>query len=302
MCRVGKLPQLLHTITCMKVTIIYNPKSTGDSKKNAEALKRAVKRDTAVLVPTKSAGHAEEIAYELALKNKPVVIVASSGDGGYHEVINGIMRSGNKAVIAGTIPSGNANDHHRNAYSQAVSESINDHQFKKIDLIQLKATINKQEIINRYAHSYIGFGLTSDVAVALNEGAKTNLKEKLAALKKLVGLSPFSIVMNDKFMRLDSLLASNIPEMAKKLTVASNIKPDDGTFGLTMHAHQSKLNLINYFMRSRLDGQSADTRETKVTFQLIKKAKLQMDGEVYKLPAGCTVTIMSTPKALTTFK
>lgn len=52
----------------MKVIIIYNPNSTGDSESNAKELARQLRKDkvTVETRPTKHAGHGEEIAARLA--------------------------------------------------------------------------------------------------------------------------------------------------------------------------------------------------------------------------------------------
>lgn len=48
----------------MKVIIIYNPNSTGDSESNAKELARQLRKDKISVEtrPTKHAGHGEEIA------------------------------------------------------------------------------------------------------------------------------------------------------------------------------------------------------------------------------------------------
>lgn len=284
----------------MSITIIFNPVSTGDSEKNARLLQKRLKHK-ALLVPTESAGHAEHIAYDIAKNMKPVVIIASSGDGGYHEVLNGVMRAGNKGVVVGTIPSGNANDHHRNAYTQPVHKSINNKQYKKIDVLHITSVLGKKTNLDKYAHSYAGLGVSSAVAIAINEGAKTNFKEKVAAVKTFLTFKPFRIVMDGKYMQLDSMIISNIPEMAKNLRLADNISISDGRFGLSLHHHVSRLNLARYFARTRFAGTRSDNTETKITFTVMRSTDIQMDGEVYKLPAGSDVTVESLPGAITTF-
>lgn len=61
------------------IAIIFNPKSSGDSKKQAQALHKklqtALRRVTIETIPTKHAGHAELLAYELAKKHANPLIV-----------------------------------------------------------------------------------------------------------------------------------------------------------------------------------------------------------------------------------
>src|SRR3982750_2899542 len=100
------------------ITIIYNPNSTGPSEAKARVLHEDLikrrKRTKITLTPTKRAGHAEDLAYKAAHANRRALIISSSGDGGYHEVINGALRAqleGAKPTV-GLLPAGNANDHY----------------------------------------------------------------------------------------------------------------------------------------------------------------------------------------------
>ena len=105
------------------IAIIYNPKSTGDASKIAKDLADSVNghfeviQKKATLYPTKKAGDAIELAYDIASKHRQPLIVSVSGDGGYNEVINGVMAAkklfpAQKPVVA-VVGAGNANDHER---------------------------------------------------------------------------------------------------------------------------------------------------------------------------------------------
>ena len=100
-----------------KIAIIYNPNSTGDSKQNAEELADHLKKQlpesvVIALEATQHAGHAEDLAHELASGKQKVLLVSSSGDGGFNEVLNGLLAADNPNAAAVVLPSGNANDHH----------------------------------------------------------------------------------------------------------------------------------------------------------------------------------------------
>ncbi len=77
------------------IDIIFNPNSTGPSKQYAEELYEQLSAEftsTPIkLQNTTHAGHAETIAYKASMLTKRPLIVSSSGDGGYHEVINGVL-------------------------------------------------------------------------------------------------------------------------------------------------------------------------------------------------------------------
>src|SRR5262245_53501949 len=61
-------------------------------------------------MPTKSAGHAEELAYEAAHAGFGVV-AAAGGDGTVHEVANGLIRADRPDVALRVVPLGSANDY-----------------------------------------------------------------------------------------------------------------------------------------------------------------------------------------------
>lgn len=81
-----------------RVVLIFNPKSTGQARERAEDLRRdlgqRVPTLTVDLVPTEHAGHATELARTAAGAGSPLV-VSVSGDGGYNEVVNGVMQAAN---------------------------------------------------------------------------------------------------------------------------------------------------------------------------------------------------------------
>ena len=64
------------------------------------------------LVPTEFAGHARDLARSVAAAGAPL-IVSVSGDGGYNEVVNGVMDVPASRAVCTVLPAGNANDHHR---------------------------------------------------------------------------------------------------------------------------------------------------------------------------------------------
>ena len=95
-----------------RVVLIFNPNSTG----NASGLAAGLRDELAVRQPdlpvmlqqTKHAGHARDLARDAALTGC-LLLVSSSGDDGYNEVVNGAMQSGNGAVVCAVLPTGNAN-------------------------------------------------------------------------------------------------------------------------------------------------------------------------------------------------
>jgi diacylglycerol kinase (ATP) len=140
-----------------KATIIFNPNSTGPSAAYAKDLKSNLQKKypklNIDLHPTKYAGHAEKLAYDAAMSSKRPLVISSSGDGGYNEVINGIMKAQNKGAkpTCAVLPAGNANDHSRTLQAKPLLKAIQNESEKNIDL--LKININNGSHVNfRYAH------------------------------------------------------------------------------------------------------------------------------------------------------
>jgi diacylglycerol kinase (ATP) len=170
------------------VTIIFNPHSTGPSELYAKRLQRELRKLfpdlKAELKPTKYAGHAEKLAYARAKATKKPLIISSSGDGGYNEVINGAMRAQSEGAtpVCAVLAAGNANDHGRTLQSRPLIEAIKEGKETRLDLLKARYKTRGQEKV-RYAHSYIGLGLTPVVAVELNKTSLNALKELWIVLK-----------------------------------------------------------------------------------------------------------------------
>src|ERR687897_458691 len=99
-----------------RIVIIFNPKSTGRAPELAEELRdELTERLPTVpleLRPTQHAGHARDLAREAAGAGRPL-LVSVSGDGGYNEVVDGVMQAGDTGAGAGRLPPGNADDPRR---------------------------------------------------------------------------------------------------------------------------------------------------------------------------------------------
>lgn len=287
-----------------KITIIYNPKSTGESQNAALALQKKLKRSlpktNVECIATEYAGHAEKLAYDIAKQEKTPLIVSSSGDGGYNEVINGVMRAGNNNCICAVLPAGNANDHSRTMRKQPLAAAIAKGTVTQIDLLKLDMKQSDKKRSTRYAHSYAGLGLTPIVAVELNRHTLNAFKEAMIVLKTFFRYRPFKIRQGDKVLRLDSLLFANINQMAKVLTLAPVNRPADGKFEVIVFPSGRKWRLMKRLAKAAAYHLENTTQADKYVFTVIKKMPMQIDGEVTYLQAGSTVTITSAYKALKT--
>jgi diacylglycerol kinase family enzyme len=175
-----------------RVVVIFNPQSTGDAPRLAEELRADLTgrlRDAPVeMSPTQHAGHARDLARQAARTGRPLII-SVSGDGGYNEVVDGLMQAANPHAAAAVMAAGNANDHRRTTRERPIADAVVAGQVRRIDLLRL--TIGSgMGARTRYAHSYIGIGLTPVVAIDLEKGGKGSLKEIASVVRTSPGSGP----------------------------------------------------------------------------------------------------------------
>jgi diacylglycerol kinase (ATP) len=251
-------------------------------------------------IPTEHAGHAIEIAETIAREERIPLIVSSSGDGGYNEVINGVINSGNKQAVCMVLPAGNANDHSRTMQSKPVLELITKAKVTRLDLLGVTITDNSGQSIKQYAHSYIGLGLTPTVATELNKHTLNAFREIVLLIQTFYKYRPFKIRYRGKVVQLDSLIFANINQMAKVLTLAPENKPQDGKFEVVLFRAHSKWATLKKLVRSAAATLPATNSVSSYKFSAITKLPMQLDGEVTVVSAGSTITVVSEHKALRT--
>lgn len=285
-------------------TIIYNPNSTGSGQKMARAFRESVQKalpnQPIDCIPTEYAGHAEELAYQLATASKRALVVSASGDGGYHEIINGLMRAlrnNDTRPIAGLLPAGNANDHYNSVHRHDVIDAISQGATAQLDVLKLSASKDGQPF-QRYGHSYIGFGLTPKIGSELNKTDLNFFKEAWITLKILVVFRPVHFVIDGKKQSYDSLVFSNIDRMAKVIKLAKQSRIDNGSFVMTAFRRQSRLKLVSLLLKSALTNTDDGQKLQSYQFETIKPTLVQIDGEVMRIDSQSHVAIGIEPAAL----
>ncbi len=285
------------------IHIIYNPNSTGPGKQLAaelqQQLKKALPNMQIDLIATKRAGHAEELTMSIAKKHKLPLIVSVSGDGGYHEVINGAVqayKTGLKPITA-LLPAGNANDHASSLQEQELSAAIVSGHARTIDLLKLTAVDGAHSSV-RYAHSYIGFGLSPAVGQELTKARLNRITEAMIVCKGLISPRHIVIERAGQRQKLDSLIISNIDRMAKFLTLSQKSSVTDGLFEINVVTHKNRLNLYSFLRRAVMTTASHDHQVVSYKFRTIKPLLVQYDGEVAQLPASAEVNITAEPQLL----
>ncbi|MCV9992849.1 diacylglycerol kinase family protein [Paeniglutamicibacter sp. ZC-3] len=286
------------------IVIIFNPNSTGNAPKLAEELRdrladRLPYRADISLQPTEHAGHAVELAREAAANHANVLVVSVSGDGGYNEVVNGVMQSGNREAVCAVMAAGNANDHRSSIGTKPLDEAIAEGHVRRIDLLNI-ATGEGGDLTGEYAHSYIGFGLTPVVAIDLEKGSKGALKEMVSVVRTFSKFTPFEMQhSNGQHLKLDSLVFANIPEMAKYATLSeADDQPRDGKFEVIILQHQSKWRVLLTAARAATKGLGDQPSTDHYEFTTLKPIPYQIDGEVRSAAANTVVRVTSVPRAL----
>ena len=286
-----------------KAFIIYNPNSTGDSEAIAKdfykELRKTKPKCEVSLQETSHAGHGEELGYALTKKHNGVLLVSVSGDGGYNELINGAMRAVDEGAtdpICAVLPGGNANDHHTFVSDRPLIEAIKANGLTKLDLLMVEVTKT------RYAHSYVGLGLTPLVAVELNKHDLSAMKEMWLSLRTFWEFKPFKINQNGRIKSYDSVIMANIGVMAKHLTLDDKSSPSDGKFEVLWWPHNHKLRLITQLLRAMVGRPNRPKSVSEMSFTTVEPIPMQLDGELLKLRADQKVTVASAPGRLRTYR
>lgn len=276
------------------ITILYNPNSTGDSKANAKEFKVALAEKgltDVVLKATEHAGHAEELAYELAKASKHPLIISSSGDGGYNEVVNGALRAQDEGAEPTTcvLPSGNANDHYNQLHNGDTAEHIATGNRRHIDVLTVTAKAAGYSW-QRYAHSYVGFGVTPDIGKELTDAELNKANEVIISLKSLLKSKPFTIKENGKEQEYQSIVMSNIAKMSKVLGLAKGSAVNDGMFEV-FALPPSKAFMLGVIVKSATVGLRYTQQTDQYVFTTLRKQAVQLDGEVFDIRGKAKVEV-----------
>jgi diacylglycerol kinase (ATP) len=286
-----------------RAVVIFNPQSTGEASQLAQQLHADLATrlpDLPVdLAPTEHGGHGRELAREAARHGRPL-IVSVSGDGGYNEVVDGIMQSGNADAVGAVMAAGNANDHRRATEQRSMLDAVVAGDVHRIDLLRLSIGRGPDRR-SQYAHSYIGMGLTPVIAIDLEKGGKGSLKEIVSVVRTFSKFRPFRIELEDgSKRRFDSLLFANITQMAKYATLSDAGHPDDGAFEIITIEHTAKWRIVATALRAATGGLGPQPSATHYGFTPLKPTPLQLDGELLELKPGIPVAVDIAHKALAT--
>ncbi len=280
------------------VEIVFNPNSTGNAPQRAQELAdELAERDPGLPVtlrPTERAGHGREIARDAARARKTLV-VSVSGDGGYNDVVNGLMDAGVDKAFGAVLAAGNANDHRRVTKERPLADAILEGDVSRLDLLRMSVDDGREP---RYAHSYIGLGITPVVALELEKGGKGSFREVLSTIRSFRQFRPFEIDTDSGKERFDSIIFANIREMAKFATLSEEGRTDDGRFEVIILRHTAKWRVLFTAAKAALFGLGRQPEAREYRFRTVDPMPVQIDGEVSEFERGVAVTVEIAPGAL----
>lgn len=283
------------------IIAIYNPNSTNDAETKAKNFATRAKKSgyRVKLYPTTHRGHASEIAHEIVEQYHHPLLISVSGDGGYNELINGVMRAKRgtqKEPVVAIIAAGNANDHKRLTRGDTpLLRLIKSHRVRPLDLLRLRAGA-----LDRYAHSYIGLGITPEVGIELNKHDLNRFTEVKLILKTFRRFRPFALKRDGSNRRYANLIFANISGMSKviKLDPEAN-KLGDGKFEVIAEPWRGKLRLIAHLLKLVIFGSPESPQYKTYSFTTVDAiTPVQLDGEIEELIKGADVTVTAQNDAI----
>lgn len=280
-----------------RIVVIYNPASTGKSKLTTERFAVRVQKRIGLpveVMATKYSGHGEVLARQAAQRDRHTMIISASGDGGYHEIVNGILHSRNPDAITGLLPAGNANDHYSFMHHGDVIRRIGIGRAEHIDVLTIRSSAGWTQ----HAHSYAGIGLTSQINDLLKQYEYHPIREFRLAFHKALNVKPIRITVAGKTRRLDNLLFLNAGRMSKMIRTSGRASISDGKFEIIEIKAGAVIDLARYFLHAITVGVSDAKQAKAYEFTCEHEMGLQMDGERTQLHAGETITVSITPRAL----
>ena len=285
------------------IVILFNPNSTGDGEKNAhefaDKLQQKIKSLDVEVRATEYAGHAEEIAAEFARGKDKVLIISSSGDGGYHEVVNGILSQPHGRVVTAVLPSGNANDHYNATSTDSLIKNIVTTKTKSLDAIEIKTRRNGKNW-TRYAHSYVGFGLTPTVGRELNRTRLTLLNEKWYVVRHMLRFRYVKLSMDGRVARYTSVVFATIDRMAKVVKLGGEPDKHPGKMSLYTTEYQPLWKLLNVILKASVKGLDEVEQTQDYRLKTVNYTPVQLDGEVFTVDRNSEVKITCKKGAIKT--
>ena len=283
------------------VELIFNPNSTGNARGRAEELHRELAERLpglpVELRPTEHAGHGREIARAAARDGHPLV-VSVSGDGGYNDVVNGLMDAGVDSACAAVSAAGNANDHRRVTRERPLADAIVAGEVSRLDLLRMTVDDGRdplRALLHRAGHHPDGRARAGDRRQRVDQRGHLDNPDVLR-------FRPFQIETETGTESFDSVIFANIREMAKYAVLSEEGRPDDGRFEVIILRHTAKWRVLATAVRAALFGLGPQPTAREYRFRTIDPMPVQIDGEVSELERDVRVTVEIMPGVLATIR
>ena len=150
---------------------------------------------------------------------------------------------------------------------------------------------SKNEPVERYAHSYIGFGLTPAVGLELNKTKLNPFKETIIVARSLFTIKPVRLKVGKKVRAYESIIFSNIDVMSKYLKISRPSSIADGRFEVTIFRRRNKLQLLLILLETSFKGVAEDKKVREFLLRTVYPTLVQADGEITKLDADASTKI-----------
>src|SRR4029450_6609636 len=169
--------------------------------------------------------------------------------------------------------------------------AIVDGRARQLDLLRLTVRTNGA-VWSRYAHSYIGFGLTPLMAIGLKKDKKGIAMELISVMRTFNRLEPVEIGHGGGKRDLyASLVFANVSRMAKYGRVSNSGQPDDGLFEVVSCLHRGRRRIALMVLRAATGGLGKQPRVSHFEFATTKATPIQIDGEVMHADANSEVVL-----------
>jgi diacylglycerol kinase family enzyme len=142
--------------------------------------------------------------------------------------------------------------------------------------------------------------MTPQVGKELTKHKLNRLNETWIVLKNLFSIRPVRIRREGRTHSYNSLVFSSIGTMSKYLTLSTEASATDGKFELTATKDDSIVRLFRHLLRAAFNRVESTPQYTRYTFTALRNMHIQLDGEIYTILSGETVTVSCEREALTT--
>jgi YegS/Rv2252/BmrU family lipid kinase len=214
-------------------------------------------------------------------------LVVVGGDGTIHEVVNGLMKSGQGSHLPlGVIPGGSGNafadDLGIKNSSQAIKQIVSG-QLHSIDIMRISRGDNIS-----YAFNIIAWGIASDVNIRAEKLRRLgNSRYSLSAIISILNLNKRPILLHlDNDVVDDKVIlfvALNTVHTGKGMKMAPHAKLNDGFIDLLLLKDASRLRILKIFIQlfsgKHITDPLIEYRHAKTFSIQTKGDRLNIDGE-----------------------